>query len=100
MALSEYKYWMSIVVAHIVVLLIILLVVWVPEFPNSISSKFHVMDKDVTYKAGTAIGYQEPYWWGALVGSLSVTLILSGRKLHKLHKLQKNTDEDSFGDSE
>lgn len=98
MALSEYKYWMSIVVAHIIVLLTILLVVWVPEFPNGISSKFHVMDQDVTYKAGTPFGKQEPYWWGALVGALSVTLILSGIKLRKLQKLQKNTAEDTSND--
>lgn len=101
MASPEYKYWTGVVVAHIVVLLVVLLVVWVPEFPNGISSKFHVMDQDITYKAGTPFGYQEPYWWGALVGALSVTLILSGRKMYKLYKLQKNTDDvSSYDESE
>lgn len=92
MALSEYKKWMGVVVAHIVVLLVVLLIVWVPEFPNGISSKFHVMDQDVTYAAGTPFGKQEPYWWGALVGTLSVTLLYSGRKFYKL---QKNTDDET-----
>jgi hypothetical protein len=100
MDLSEYKKWMGVVVAHVVVLLIVLLVVWVPEFLNGISSKFHVMDQDVTYTAGTPFGKQDPYWWGTLVGVLSVTLILSGHKFYKLYKLQKNTaDSISFEES-
>lgn len=75
----SYSYWVKAVTAQVIVLLILLMFVWAPEWTAT-------MPEAITYPAGTRIGSQGAYWWGAAVGALSMTTIFSMVQLWQTKK--------------